>query len=216
MKKTYAVLGLGKFGGAIARELSEMGCDVIAVDINENLVKEFQNQVSYAVVADVTDIDAMRELGISEVDAIFISIADELESSIMAALVAKELGVANIIAKASSKLHGKLLNKIGVNRVVYPEKEMGIRLAKNIVAGNFLDMIDLSSEYTIVELTVPKNWVGRSLLDINVRRKYGINIVALKIDEDIKIDLSPDYVFRDSDVVIVVGKMKTIGDLNAK
>lgn len=216
MKKTYAVLGLGKFGGAIARELSEMGCDVIAVDINENLVKEFQNQVSYAVVADVTDIDAMRELGISEVDAIFISIADELESSIMAALVAKELGVSNIIAKAASKLHGKLLNKIGVNRVVYPEKEMGIRLAKNIVAGNFLDMIDLSSEYTIVELTVPKNWVGRSLLDINVRRKYGINIVALKIDDDIKIDVSPDYVFRDSDVVIVVGKMKTIGDLNAK
>lgn len=214
MAKTYAVLGLGKFGGAIARELSMMGCDVIAVDINESVVKEIQHQVSYAVIGDVTDAETMREIGIADTDAVFISIAEELEASIMAALIAKELGVPHVIAKASSKMHGKVLAKVGVDRVVYPEREMGIRLAKNVVAGNFMDMIDLSSKYSLVELMVPRSWVGHSLLSLDARKKYGLNVVAVKKKDDIKINISPDEIFDEDDILIVVGSNDSIGALN--
>lgn len=214
MKKTYAVLGLGKFGGAVARELSLMGCDVIAVDKNESVVKEIQHQVSYAVVADVTDAEAMREIGIGETDGVFISIAEELEASIMAALIAKEMGVAHVIAKASSKMHGKVLSKVGVDRVVYPEREMGIRTAKNIVAGNFMDMIDISSKYSIVELELPKRWIGETLLTLDVRQRYGINVVAMKRKDEIIINIPPDKAFEDGDVIIVVGSNDSIGSLN--
>lgn len=214
MAKTYAVLGLGKFGGAIARELSMMGCDVIAVDIKESVVKEIQHQVSYAVIGDVTDVETMREIGVAETDAVFISIAEELEASIMAALIVKELGVPHVIAKASSKMHGRVLEKVGVDRVVYPEREMGIRLAKNVVAGNFMDMIDLSSKYSLVELRVPSSWVGHSLLSLEARKKYGLNVVAVKKQDDIKINISPDEIFEEDDIVIVVGSNDSIGALN--
>lgn len=214
MSKTYAVLGLGKFGGAIARELSLLGCDVIAVDIDENVVNEMQHQVSFAAVADVTDIDAMRELGIGDADGVFISIADELESSIMAALISKELGVENVIAKASTKMHGKVLAKVGVDRVVYPEREMGIRLAKNTVAGNFMDIIDLSPKYSLVEVSVPKSWIGKSLLNLDTRKKHGLNVVAAKINDDIIINLPPDRIFQGDEVVILIGSNDSIGALN--
>lgn len=213
MGKTFAILGLGKFGGAVARELSSMGFDVIAVDINETLVKEIQHIVSYAAIADVTNKEALIEIGVGEVDACFISMADEVESSLMAALIVKELGVKNIIAKASSKMHGKLLEKIGVNRVVFPEREMGIRVAKSIIAGNFLDMIDLSSKYSLVELDLPSKWVGKSISEINVRKNYGVNIVALKTKDEILINIPIDRVFLEEDVIVVIGSGKAIGNL---
>lgn len=214
MAKTYGVLGLGKFGGAVARELSLMGCDVIAVDIKESVVKEIQHQVSYAVIADVTDIDTMKEIGLGDTDGVFISIAEELEASIMAALIAKELGVPHVVAKASSKMHGKVLEKVGVDRVVFPEREMGIRLAKNIMAGNFMDMIDLSSKYSLVELVVPKSWIGKSLISLDARKKYGLNVVALKRNDEILINIPPDMVFNEGDIIIVVGSNDSIGALN--
>lgn len=214
MSKTYAVLGLGKFGGAIARELSELGFDVIAVDTDETLVNEVQMQVSYAVVADVTDKASMMEIGIGDVDAVFISIGDKLEASIMAALIAQELGVKNIIAKAANKMHGKLLSKIGVNRVIYPEREMGIRIAKSIVAGNFLDMIDLSSKYSLVELDVPQKWIGCTLMDIDARKNFGINVVAIKSGDEIIINFAPNYLFKENDVIVVIGSRKDIEGIN--
>ncbi|MDO5695564.1 MAG: TrkA family potassium uptake protein [Eubacteriales bacterium] len=211
--KTYAVLGLGKFGMAVARELSDLDCDVIAVDMDEEIVKMMSREVDYAVAADVTDKNAMKEIGLADTDAVFISIAEDLEASILAALIAKELGVKQIIAKASSYMHGKVLDKIGVTRVLYPEREMGRRMARNIVAGNFLDMIDLSREYSLVEIKVPEKWIGETILGLNVRQKYGLNIVAMKRGEDIFVNIDPNKPFAEHDVLIVVGSNTAISEL---
>lgn len=211
--KVYAVLGLGKFGTSIARELSDLECDVIAVDSDEEIVKEMSQEVSYAVAADVTDIDAMREIGISDTDAVFIAMSEDLESSIMAALVTKELGARYIIAKASGRMHGKVLERVGVDRVVYPEIEMGRRIARNMVAGNFLDMIDLSPNYSLVEITLPEDWIGKTVLDLNVRRNYGVNIVAMKREHHVIVDIDINEPFAEGDVLIVVGSNDAIAEL---
>ena len=211
--KVFGVLGLGKFGMSVARELSGMDYDVIAVDNDEEIIKEMAQEVSYAVSADITDIDAMREIGIGDADAVFVAISEDLESSIMAAMVAKELGAGYVIAKASGRMHGKVLERVGVDRVVYPEIEMGRRLARNVVAGNFLDMIDLSSDYALVEITVPGDWVGKSILQLNVRQSYGVNIVAMKHSGEIIINLDPGHLFEPDDVLIVIGSNDAISRL---
>lgn len=211
--KCFGVLGLGKFGGAVARELSNMGFDVIAVDKDEEVVKNLAMDVSYAVEADVTDIDSLREIGIADTEAVFISISENLESSILAALVVKDLGVKHIIAKASSRLHGTVLEKVGVDRVVYPEREMGIRVAKNVVAGNFLDMMDLSPEYSIVEIRLPGKWVGNTISGLDVRRNYGLNIVAIKRNEEVIVNMGPNDELLEKDVLIVIGSNMAIAEL---
>lgn len=213
VSKCFGVLGLGKFGGAVARELSNMGCDVIAVDRDAEVVKNLAMDVSYAVTADVTDITALKEIGISDTDAVFISISEDLESSILAALVVKDLGVKHIIAKASSRLHGTVLEKVGVDRVVYPEREMGIRVAKNVVAGNFLDMMDLSAEYSIVEIMLPQKWIGNTLSGLDVRRNYGLNIVAIKRDDGVLVNMGPNEELQQDDVLIVIGSNTSIAEL---
>ncbi|GAB2554962.1 potassium channel family protein [Gracilibacillus alcaliphilus] len=207
MKREYAVIGLGRFGGSICRELSAEGMDVLAVDIHEDKVKEFRNIAAYAVIADTTDEDVLKELGIRNIDHVIVAIGDDIQASILTTLMLKELGVKKITAKAQNDYHEKVLNKIGADHVVHPERDMGKRIAHQIISTNILDHLELSDDHSIVEVRVGKKMHGRSLLDLDIRARFGCNVVAIKEVQDRKVNVSPQasQQLEKGDILIVIG-----------
>lgn len=205
MKKQYAVFGLGSFGESVAIALQDLGCEVIAVDDNMERIEDIANSVSYAMKADFGDPDVIRSLGTRNLDGVVVAVAENMESSIMATLVCKEIGVPYVIAKAKNDLHATVLRKIGADAVIFPEKEMGKRLAKNLMSANFADWIALSPDYSLVETVIPKNWIGKSLEELDVRKKYGINVVGIKVGEAVEVNLDPKKSLEDGIVMILVG-----------
>ncbi|OEF95614.1 potassium channel family protein [Desulfuribacillus alkaliarsenatis] len=205
-QKQYAVLGLGRFGGSIATSLYNMGHEVLAIDINEDKVQAYSNAVSQAVQADSTDEKALKALGIRNFSVVVVAIGQDIQASIMASLIVKEMGVKHIVVKAQNDLHGKVLEKIGVDRVVFPERDMGARVAHNLLSPNIIDFIELSPEYSILEFVATKSMVGKSLIELNIRAKYGINIMAIKSGKN-KINVAPmaTDVVQEDDVLVVVG-----------
>ena len=170
MKKQYAVFGLGSFGESVAIELQKLGCEVVAIDANMERVEAIANQVSYAMKADIEDADFIRSLGTRNLDGVVVAASDNMEASIMATLVCKEIGVPYVMAKAKNELHATVLEKIGADSVIFPEKEMGMRVARNLMSANFTDWISLSPDYSLVETEVPEKWVGRTLLELDGRQ----------------------------------------------
>ncbi|WP_370296212.1 TrkA family potassium uptake protein [Rossellomorea marisflavi] len=185
MKKEFVVIGLGRFGGSIVRSLAEQGMEVMAIDMDEDKVNEFSSTASHAVVADSTDESVLKSLGIRNFDHVIVAIGDNIQSSILTTIMLKEIGVKKITVKAQNDYHEKVLRKIGANQVVHPERDMGRRIAHNIVSNNVLDYLELSDEHSIVELVANEKLSGNSLIDLDIRAKYGINIVAIKRDRDI-------------------------------
>ena len=205
MVKSYAVLGLGSFGKSVARSFMELGIEVLAVDRNKIIVNEIASEVTYAVQMDVTNEDALKSIGVEKMDGVIVAIGENLEASVMATLLVKELGVPYVVAKAETEMQKKILEKIGADKVVFPEKEMGVRLAKNI-AGNFLDVFDLSSKDSMVELKVKEEWIGKSIRELDFRNRYHLNIVAFRRDGNLDSFPDPDDVLQRDDIIITVGK----------
>lgn len=203
--KQYLVVGLGRFGTSVAKTLYNSGNDVLAIDKNEDSVNDISEYVTQAVTVNATDETSLKAMGIGNFDVAIVSIGTDVQSSIMAVLLLKELGVKYIIAKAHDDLHGKVLRKIGADRVVFAERDMGMRVAHNLVSSNILDYIELSPNYGIVETLSPKNWHGKSLNDLDVRAKYGINIIALKRGKDVNVSPSADEIIGINDILVVVG-----------
>lgn len=202
--KQFVIIGLGIFGSSMARTLYSLGNDVLAIDKNENLVQKIADEVTQAVVLDATDENALKSLGINNFDVAVVTIGENIQSSIMATILVKELGAKYIISKAKNDLHGKVLKKIGADRVVLPEKEMAIRIAHNLVSSNILDYIELSSDYTIVEIQVPDKWIDKSLKDIKLRSKYGINVIAIKRKEKLVISPLGEDKLLENDIIISI------------
>ena len=175
-KKTYAVFGLGRYGTAVAKELVNNGEEVLAVDIDEEKVNESVAEIPFCKCADVTDPEVLKQLGISNIDVVIIAMATNLEASVMAAMLCKEMGVKTVISKCSSEMNCKILSKVGADKVVFPESESGIRLAKNLLSSGFVDIIDISNNVSMVELEVRSEWENKTLLELNLRKKYAINI----------------------------------------
>lgn len=214
MKKNYIVIGMGRFGFSVARTLYEMGHDVLAVDSDEELVDAISPFVTRAVQIDATDENSIRSLGISNMDAAVVAMGDDIKASILIALLCKELGAGMVIAKAQDALHGKVLSKMGVDRVVYPEREMGIRVAQSLASSNILECIDLSDDYSIAEIEVLKDWDGRSLKDLDLRKNYGINVMAIK-GSDASLNISPlgEDVLKQKDILVVIGSLEDLQNL---
>lgn len=202
--KSYAVLGLGRYGKAVATELVNNGAEVLAVDMDEDIVNAAIADIPYCKCADVTEADVIRQLGIANIDVVIVGMANNLEASVMAIMLCKEVGVKNIIAKCSSEMHRKILLKVGADKVVFPENESGIRLAKNLLSSGFVDLIELSEDVSMVELDVKQEWQGKTILQIDFRRKYGINIVAIRSGEDVCINVNPDMKLEKSMKLIVI------------
>ena len=212
-KKQFVVIGLGRFGSSIATTLYSLGNDVLVIDKNEDLIQDIASEVTHAVQADATDENALRALGIRNFDVAIISIGGDIQSSVMATLILRELGVKYIIAKGNGELHAKVLYKIGADRVVLPEKDMGVRVAHNIISSSILDYIELSSDYSIMEVKAFEDWVGKDLKSLNLRKKYGINVITKKKGE--KINLNPaadDKVCKDN-VIVAIGSKEALTSL---
>jgi len=214
MKQSYAVFGLGRYGRAVAKELVESGADVLAVDINEELVNAAIADIPYCKCADVTDIEVIRRLGISNMDVVIISMATNLEASVMATMLCKEVGVKTVIAKCSSEMNCKILNKVGADRVVFPESESGIRLAKNLLSSGFIDMIELSKDVSLVELEVKPEWEGKNLLELNLRKKYSINVVATIQDKNVSVNIDPEEPLKSSMKLLVIANPAKLNKLS--
>ncbi|WP_141431342.1 TrkA family potassium uptake protein [Bacillus sp. 03113] len=205
MKKEFAVIGLGRFGGSICQALSEQGLEVMAIDNNEDKVNEFSSIVSHAVVADSTDEAVLKSLGIRNFDHIIVAIGEDIQASILTTLILKELGVVNITVKAQNDYHEKVLRKIGADHVVHPERDMGQRIAHNILSNSVLDYLELSDEHSIVEIVARGKLEGHSIMDLDIRAKYGINIVAIKRNSEIIVSPQATEIIHEDDILIVIG-----------
>jgi trk system potassium uptake protein TrkA len=203
--KQFMVIGCGRFGSSIATTLFKLGHEVMAIDMDEERVQDIADEVTYAVQADVADENVLAELGISNFDVVIVSIGSNYQASIMATLVAKELGVKKVVAKAHDSLHGKVLSKIGADKIIYPERDMGVRVAHNLVSSNILDFIELSPDYSILEITALKQWVNKTLKELSLPSTFGINVMAIKRDKDINVSPYANDVILEGDILVVIG-----------
>ena len=213
-EKSYAVIGLGQFGMSVAETLAESDCDVLAIDAREENIQEIADKVTYAVRADVREPEVLRTLGVQNVDVAVIAVAENMEASIMATMQAKELGVPYVLAKAMNALHGKILEKIGADRVIYPEQSMGLRVARNLMSGGFLDVFELSTEFSMAEFPVPTEWVGKSLQELQLRESHDLNVIAIKVGDDVEINLDPVKPLEADWHLMAIGKNKVLERLN--
>lgn len=205
MKKQFVVIGCGRFGSSVAKTLFGMGYDVLAVDRSEEIIQNIADSVTHAVQADATDENSIRSLGIRNFDVAVVTIGSNIQSSILVTLMVKELGVKYVVAKAQNELHAKVLYKIGADRVVFPEREMGVRVAHNLVSSNIMDYIELAPDYSIVEVAALQEWTGKDLSEVNMRSKYGINVMAIKQGPDINISPNATDIIQEGDVLVVIG-----------
>ncbi|MCP8616054.1 potassium channel family protein [Salirhabdus salicampi] len=204
-RKEFAVVGLGRFGGSICRELSKEGMNVLAIDQDENKVNEFKDIASHAVIADSTDENVLKDLGIRNIDHVIVAIGDNIQASILTTLMLKELGIKKITVKAQNDYHEKVLSKIGADHIIHPERDMGKRIAHNIISSNVLDYLELSDDHSVVEVKAGTKMSGRTLVELDVRAKYGCNIVAIKRKKDIIVSPMATETILEEDVLIVIG-----------
>ena len=210
---TYAVFGLGRYGTAVAKELVENGREVIAIDTHQKIVDEAAAFLPVCKCADETDPEVISRLGIGSIDTVIICMANNLEASVMAVTLCKEAGVKTVIAKCANEMHQKILKRVGADKVVFPENESGIRLAKNLLSSGFIDMISLSKDVSMIEIDVKKEWLGKNLIELNLRKKYGINVVALKKGGDVDININPEQVLDAETTLIVIANPAKLNKL---
>ncbi len=214
INKSYAVFGLGRYGTAVASELVRSGAEVLAVDKSEKFVSAAAPFVPLCKCADVTDPDVIKQLGIANIDVVIIAMASSLESTVMAIMLCKEAGVPEVIVKCGDEMHRKIFLRVGADQVVFPENESGNRLAKNLLSAGFVDMIELAENVSMVELDVKEEWVGKTLMELNLRKKYGLNVVAIKRGTAVSTIIDPEAPLEADMELIVIANTSKLGKLN--
>ena len=218
MKQNYAIIGLGRFGGSICRSLVESGQEVLVIDSNEDRVNEYMNIATHAVVGNAQDEMTLRSLGIRNFDHVIVAIGEDIQASILVTLMLKEMGVPNVLAKAQNEYHARVLEKIGADKVVHPERDMGVRIAHNLVSKNILEFIELSDEFSLAEIRVTNaRFFNRTLFELNFRQKYGLTVVAIRRGNG-KVVVSPDAteVVQEYDNLLVIGTAADVDMLDEK
>lgn len=212
MRRQVAVIGLGRFGTSVAITLTELGHDVLAMDKNESSVQAVVNSVTHAVQADAREEETLKSLGIRNFEVVVVAIGDDIEANILITLMLKEMGVKKVVSKAMNALHGKVLEKIGADRIIFPEKDMGVRLAHNLISHNVMDWIELSPDYSVVELAVPKKFADKTLGELDLRAKYGINVIAIK--KPLFIIMAPGAKERleENDIIVIISRNENIAN----
>ncbi|WP_455685019.1 potassium channel family protein [Thomasclavelia sp.] len=209
--KQYAVLGLGVFGSTVATTLSQYDCEVIAIDKDESCVERIADEVTKAAVADTTDIEQLRALGIEDIDVAIVAIGTHLEESVLTTMNVKDLGVPYVIAKAKNKQFSKILEKVGANRVIRAEKDMGVRVAKSLLRKNIVDLVELDEDHSLIEINAPVDWIGRSFQDLNVRQAYHMNVIGVKdSDDNMSLSIGAKYIVKHGDRFLVIGKTREL------
>ncbi|MCM3628699.1 TrkA family potassium uptake protein [Paenibacillus glycanilyticus] len=212
-KKQFAVIGMGRFGSSIASSLTHMGFEVLAIDASEQRIQEAINLVTHAVSADSTDEEALRSLGIRNFDVVVVAIGEDIQASILTTLILKDLGVKMIVVKAQNELHGKVLTKIGADKVVFPERDMGQRVAHHLISPNILEYIEISEDHSIIDLKAPEAMIGKSLKQLDIRAKFKCNVMAIKTHGQMNIAPYADDLIRPEDILVIVGKNSDLSNL---
>lgn len=211
--KDFVVIGCGRFGQSVAKSLYAKGHDVMAVDIDPEKVQDISDCVTHAIEVDAMDEAALKTIGVRNFDVAVVSIGSDIQASILTTLIVKELGVKHVVAKAQNDIHAKVLYKIGADRVVFPERDMGVRLAHNLVTNNVLDYIELDPNYSVIEITALREWEGKTLKDLQLPTEYGVNVMAIKCGDDINISPYAEDVIKHGDILIVIGSTENINKL---
>jgi len=214
--KQFIVLGLGRFGSAVATTLVELGHEVLGVDNDEERVNELKDKITQAVQADITEEKVLKELGVKNFDAAIVSIATDLEASILVTMMLKEMGLKYIIAKAQNNLHAKVLEKIGVDKIVFPERDMGRRIASNLITPNIKEYIELEPDYSIIEIEALPEFADKTLSELDLQNKYGISVLAIKTGNGFNISPRAKNVIKKDDFLIIIGETKKITELAGK
>ena len=212
--KQYIVVGLGRFGRAIAETLCEAGEEVLGVDMDMDLVEDMRDRITQAVQMDAMDRDALTALGVKDFDVAFVTMGSDIRASGTITLMLKELGVKRVIAKAHDDFHGRMLEKLGADKVLFPERDMGRRIAHNLVSGNIIDYLELSPDYSMAEVRPKREWVGKALKDLQLRSRVGINIIAIKNGESVDPMPQPDSVIHEDDMLLVVAREDTLSKMD--
>jgi trk system potassium uptake protein len=206
----FVVIGLGRFGGALATDLTEHGHEVLGVDVDAKLVQAHATRLTHVVEADSTDIEAMRQLGLADFDTAVVAIGTDLEASILTTAVLVDLGAKRIVAKAISDAHGKILNRIGAHRVVFPERDMGVRVARSLAGRDVIDYMELDPGFVLLETTAPRELIGKTLAEAQVRKRYGLTVVSIKSPGKEATYATPETVPQDGDILVVAGETKKV------
>ncbi|SMB98966.1 trk system potassium uptake protein TrkA [Thermanaeromonas toyohensis ToBE] len=214
--KQFAVIGLGRFGSSVATALARMGCQVLAIDSDAEKVEAIMDEVTHAIQADARDEEALKAAGIRNVDVAIVAIGENVEANILVTLIVKELGVKCVVAKALNDLHAKVLAKIGADKIVFPERDMGVRVARTLAAGNVLEHIDLSPDYSIVEIAASHRLAGKTLGQLNLRARHGIMVVAIKHGDNIVVAPGAEDVVREGDILVLIGPTKVLERLEER
>ncbi|RXK18839.1 TrkA family potassium uptake protein [Macrococcus sp. DPC7161] len=216
MEKEFVVIGLGRFGGSIVRELNALDMDVMAIDTSEARVNEYADIATHAVIADTTDETVLKSLGIRNFDHVIVAIGENIQASILTTLILKDLGVKKVTAKAQNDYHAKVLSKIGADIVVHPERDMGRRIAHNVASASVLDYLELSDEHSIVEIQAGAQLRNNTILELDIRANYGLNIIAIKRGKEITVSPDPNEMILDGDILIMIGHDKDINRFEKK
>mgnify|MGYP000108409561 FL=1 len=211
--KQYLVIGCGRFGSSVAKKMCQLGNEVMVIDKDEDSIENIAEQVTHTAIVDVTEERDLKSIGLGNFDVVIVAISSDIRASIMATIMAKEMGVPKIVCKAKDELQAKVLYKIGADKVVFPERDMGIRLAYNLASENILDQINLDPEYSIMEIVTPTNWVGKTIIELNLRAKYDITVLAVKTTSGLKVMPSPNYKMQEKNILIIIGNTDKISDI---
>jgi len=216
MKREFAVIGLGRFGGSICEELSMEGMKVLAIDRSEQRINEFKEIATQSIILDSTDEQALKEIGIKNIDHVIVAIGDDIQASILTTVILSDLEVKKITVKAQNDYHAKILTRIGAHQVVHPERDMGKRIAHSIISNNILDYLELSEEHSIVEVKVSSKMIGRSLIELDVRKNYGCNVVAIKRGKLMNVSPNAHELLEAEDILIIIGADEDISKLEKR
>lgn len=211
--KQYLVIGCGRFGSSVAKKMCQLGNEVMVIDKDEDSIENIAEQVTHTAIVDVTEERDLKSIGLGNFDVVIVAISSDIRASIMVTIMAKEMGVPKIVCKAKDELQAKVLYKIGADKVVFPERDMGIRLAYNLASENILDQINLDPEYSIMEIVTPTNWVGKTIIELNLRAKYDITVLAVKTTSGLKVMPSPNYKMQEKNILIIIGNTDKISDI---
>lgn len=211
--KQFVVIGCGRFGSSVAKTLCKLGYDVLAIDKDPDKVQEIAEYVTHAVQADANDENALRTIGIRNFDVAVVTIGSDIQASIMGTLLVQELGIKKVIAKAQNELHAKVLYKIGAHKVIFPERDMGIRVAHNLVSSNILDVIEFAPDYSIIEVVAKEEWTDKSLKELKLPNEFGVSVMAIKSGDDLNISPYAEDIIRRGDTLIVIGDNSSLKKL---
>ena len=211
--KQYLVIGCGRFGSSVAKKMCQLGNEVMVIDKDEDSINNIAELVTHTAIVDVTEERDLKSIGLGNFDVVIVAISSDIRGSIMATVIAKEMGVPKVVCKAKDELQAKVLYKIGADKVVFPERDMGIRLAYNLASENILDQINLDPEYSIMEIVTPQNWVGKTIIELNLRAKYDITVLAVKTQSGLKVMPSPNYKMQEKNILIIIGNTDKISDI---